>query len=392
MDQTQPETKIYDDFNESFQKLLKVSSNVLNDLEEYGYDVRGNKNILKAKRGLDYYMSCYHNTKPKERYLHLKIFRKIFDRHQEGIVAGTSTTEKWLKTPHQISNSTSTPTKTLIKIVFRQTEDYDVTLYIGFIFVVSLQLRVSAETKNKDVSDEEYDKCDAIFYPEWILLYLKKIFREFASEDERIDFITQIGVLEKNLGVDQESSNGLGGNISGITNMVANLMKDSGMMPSDSEGIDITQIGNALSNVMNNKDAQNALSEMVNGITKSNNLGDVVKTITDKVGDPRLTGALQREINKATGKKDSDVNLSNGEESSTTGMKTQQTVSSESQPDKQKLSNTAVGTTKPAVNTHQDSLQTSTESNEEVIITSGAVPVITSSSFPVSSLMNSKDL
>lgn len=370
MDQTRTETKTHDDFHESFQKLLKVSSNTLDDLKKYGYDVSGNENILKAKKGLDYYESCYCNTKPKERYLHLNIFKKIFDHHHKNIVADTTTTEKWLQTSHPIPNTASNQkNKTLIKIVFRQTKDYDVTLYIGFIFVVSLQLRDIAEKTLKHASDEEYDKCDAIFYPEWILLYLKKIFREFASDDEKIDFITQIGVLAKNLGVGQESSGGLGGDISGIADMVANLMKNNGMMSTDSEGIDISKIGNALSNVMNNKDAQNALSEMVSGISESNNLGDVIKTITDKVGDSRLTGALQQEISKVNGNPNDNTNLSDGEKS--TAVNPAPSANSE------RLRSAANPQQTPEFPQNGDNIvSSSTTSNEEVVITSGVVPVI----------------
>nr|QBK91121.1 MAG: hypothetical protein LCPAC202_00950 [Pithovirus LCPAC202] len=358
MDQTETETRTYDDFHDSFQKLLKVLSSVLKDLAKYGYDVKSNDNILKATKALNYYMSCYHNTKPKERYLHFEIFEKIFNNHRESIVADTPVTNKWLKSPHQVENTTS---KTMIKIVFKQTKEYDVTLYIGFIYIISLQIRIKAEENLKNATDEEYDECDAIFYPEWILLYLKKIFREFASRDEKRDFITQIGILENNLEVDQESSSGLGGNLSGIADMVANLMQNTGNSSTGAGGIDIAQIGNTLSNVMNNKGVQTSLSEMMNGLTNSNNLEDVVKTISDKIKDPRLTDVFQQEVNKATNTQKGDSQ--NTEESSSAGKEhiTNQTPTNET------------------IENNPETDQTITledTSEDEIIVTSGAVPVI----------------
>ena len=362
MDQTQTETKTYDDFHKSLQKLLKVSSNVFKDLEDLEeYDVGNNKNILKAKKALDYYMSCYHNTKPKERYLHVKIFENLFNQHRSSIVGDTSVTDKWLQISHQEPKATS---KTMIKIVFKQTKTYDVTLYIGFIYVISLQIRESAERKLKGSTDTEYDDCEAIFYPEWILLHLKKIFREFASPDEKLDFITQIGVLENNLGVDQETSQGLGGNLSGIADMVANLMQNTGNSSPDTGGIDISQIGSALGNVMNNKGVQSSLSEMMNGLTNSNNLEDVVKTLTDKIRDPRLTVPLQEEMRKVNVGQKSDS--SDGEESSSTG-----------------IDNTTSQTkTTPSNETIKNNSETdqSGEIYEEIVVTSGgAVPIIVDS-------------
>ena len=362
MDQTQTETKTYEDFHESLQKLLKVSSSVLKDLGDYGYDVGSNKNILKAQKALNYYMSCYHNTKPKERYLHVNIFEKLFDLHRKSIVADTSITDKWLRASHQEPNTSS---KTMVKIVFKQTKSYDVTLYIGFIYVISLQIRTSAEKKLKNATDTEYDECEAVFYPEWILLHLKKIFREFASPDEKIDFITQIGVLENNLGVDQETSQGLGGNLSGIADMVANLMQNTGNTSSNSAGgIDISQIGNALGSVMNNKGVQESLSEMMNGLTNSNNLEDVVKTLTDKIKDPRLTVPLQEEMRKVNG---GSSDLSNGEESSSTGK------------DNIATSQTKTTSSNETIKNNSETDQ-SGETYEEIVVTSGgAVPIIVDS-------------
>ena len=249
-------------FEQSLDRLFKILQKVLEVREKYVLNLTGSNPTLLC---LNKYIKAYEydSTKYGKEGIksHINYFEKIYNTHRESVLTGYKN-DNWLKNGQiiiQFGEETNGIGISNVKIL------------LSTIYNEACDIRTRAEEKLVGLSDEEYQKCQEIIYPEIILLHLYRIFVYILEQKSNSTDLIKLRNCLRDLEVELKiptasaqaapsttpvaptapSENSLGG-LGGLMNMATQFMQKIGM---NVEGIQLpseNDITNVLGNIFNN--------------------------------------------------------------------------------------------------------------------------------------------
>lgn len=263
--------KTMSNFITSLGKLLQVSLKCSAKEYEKG----------SPEDNLEKYWKLHQKLKEKNAFVgdilqgHKRAFREFFEKHHDQILTDNS---KWISellavfTPYQ---KDGTPSKRYLNLTYFYQE--------------ALKLRKKTETKaeeNKADFEIEADqkKYEAINYPDRIILYIYRIFREISDDPSQLKLIDRIiKEISEELGLttSEAPSGSLGEGIGSIMQFANGFMKDRGIEPP--ANVDGNQVGSLIENIVGNPDTTKMLHGFIDSIQKSKNVGEVVSSVASQL-------------------------------------------------------------------------------------------------------------
>ena len=260
-------------FEQSLERLFKILQKVLEVKENYVLNLTGTNATLtflnKYIKAYEYDSAKYGKEGIKS---HINYFEKIYQANREAVLNGYKS-DGWLRNGQiviQFGEETNGIGISNVKIL------------LSTIYNEACDIRVRAEEKLVGLSDDEYQKCQEIIYPEIILLHLYRIFVYILEQKPNSPDLTKLKTCLRDLEIElkittpttsvssstpsNSTENNLGG-LGGLLNMATQFMQKIGMnvegiqMPSEND------INSVIGNIFNNPQVVQTVGDLARDAT-----------------------------------------------------------------------------------------------------------------------------
>lgn len=249
---------------------------------------------------LNRYQRCLDKTSPEE---HEEYFMNVYKRYRIPILSNKD--DRWLR-------------KNKVKIVFGKPK-YGIRIFLSAIYNTACELAKSANEKIEAFGDAAGEDDD-LDRKDFILLYLYRVFRELAPEQDYDKISEIIQDLEELLDVESESvplpkSSGQG--LNSITQIASGLLQNLTKTAEDNkispESLDLPKMFNeifqndefkgAFNKIVQNDDFKGIFNKLASGMTQGDedgpkgaedmSLDKMLRSVQSTISSPEIGSAVQ---------------------------------------------------------------------------------------------------
>lgn len=278
-------------FDREFRDLLTVLKNVLKAKSKtIRVGKTTNDPFLKY---LNKYVKCYEDS-CDDPDLHYEVIKGLYDKERINILAGVKNTD-WLKDGVVLQFAKG------VKGV-----DPEIKIKLSAIYTTALKLKDTAEQEldQRNATDEEYQECQELSYPDAIILRLYRLFAEVIANEKDIANLRKIiKTFEEELGIGDDTKIGLqesNSPFAAITGMANSLLGQLG--GSGGQGLNVNKITGAVNSLMSNpQQMQSIANGLFSGMENCKDAKSFIDKMLDNMKNPELTNAVQETMGSLIG-------------------------------------------------------------------------------------------
>jgi hypothetical protein len=265
-------------FNQEIRKFFDLGNKVIEESKKF--TLNGN---VATQRNFQRYVAVYGGTKIEK---HMKYFRNFFLDHK-GRFLSILTDDTWLcQGSYEIQYGTDIDDPILAERAKKR------KINLSYLYNAACEVRDKVEESMKDLP--QTDSSDEVFYPDFFLLHLYKLFL-YAVKDEtdRQSIQKIVSTLESELGEIPEPGsapvNGLAGMMKNMLNQL-NFMPKNVTMPSEGE------LNQTFSSILGDENVSKQLSNKFTTILQSTNLAEGINKTFSLFQDKDFLDSMNKAV------------------------------------------------------------------------------------------------
>lgn len=283
-----------DFFDREFKNLIKACHETLVSRYEYKIKMGKPPAILTS---LGRFEAVYKKTTPSDHFIY---FESIFNECRTSILGKLDDT--WLVDGKVIIQYGSHCGSKL------DSKLQQIKIELSDIYITALKLKAEEEERTKEMGSTIVCDIHEIVRPNYILLYIMRLFYSLANESEKTNLKLQIKQLESQLSLDAtlktpfvevinpQAAQAAGG-ISSIFEMALGFMKGVGITPP--EGLKPPSEADVMSTInglFNNESTQKTMSGIFSSLGNCDNLADAIQTVVKNISKPETMDIIHQTV------------------------------------------------------------------------------------------------
>ena len=263
--------------DKNIRAFLKALQKVVTAQDKRRLNLNGQPNMVLSclnKYTKAYELSCRND--PNGALNHLDDFARVYKHYRSSILKSEV---GWLK----LGNVSVTFGEGIPGV------RRDIRIMLSEIYEQACDLKACAEYRLEGLPDKEWEACEELNFPDIVLLYLYRIFRDVCPEDADV-LGKSIANIESDLGIADAGGSEL--NLGGIEKLISPLL--STLSKATSEGEGLGDIGSIFSKL----DLNSLVSNLTSSLQDSNVQNSISSTLNQLQGNPEI-GRLFNSVSKA---------------------------------------------------------------------------------------------